>query len=162
MRRTQLWVLLTCALGGLVAGAARAEPLVRCESEDGRSRYCRADTRGGVRLERQLSRAPCRYNDSWGYDRQGIWVRNGCRGEFRLAERGGPGGRSGGVVRCESMQGRTEYCAADTRGGISLERQLSEAPCIYGETWDYDRRGIWVTHGCRGDFRLGHVGRRQR
>jgi len=161
--RKQLWVFLALALGGLAAAEAQAEPLVRCESDDGRPRYCRVDTRGGVRLHRQLSKSPCRYNESWGYDRQGIWVKDGCRAEFRLAERDGwPGGRPGGVVRCESVRGKPEYCGADTRGGVSLARQLSETPCIYNENWGYDRRGIWVSHGCRGDFQLGNLGRRPR
>jgi hypothetical protein len=40
------------------------------------------DTRRGVELYRQLSEARCRYGSSWGYDRKGIWVDKGCRGEF--------------------------------------------------------------------------------
>ena len=159
----QVWGILVFALG-IVAAASevQAEPRVRCESEDGRPSYCRVDTRGGVRLERQLSRAPCRYNVSWGYDRQGVWVRNGCRAEFRvLGWDGGAGGRSGRIVRCESNRGKSAYCGADTRGGVSLERRLSEAPCLYGRNWGYDRGGIWVSQGCRGDFRLGDLGRRR-
>jgi hypothetical protein len=54
---------------------------VRCES-DGGYQYCRADTRNGVRLYRQLSRSSCQYNNTWGYDRRGVWVDNGCRAEF--------------------------------------------------------------------------------
>jgi hypothetical protein len=158
----QLWGILALALGVLAAATTQAEPLVRCESEEGRPKYCRVDTRGGVRLESQLSRSPCRYNESWGYDWQGIWVKNGCRAEFYIVERGGPGGRSGAIVRCESMRGKPEHCGADTLGGVSLERQLSETPCIYHETWGYDRQGIWVSDGCRGDFRLGNISWRQR
>ena len=55
--------------------------IVRCES-DGDYQHCRADTRNGARLYRQLSRARCQYNDTWGYDRRGIWVEQGCRAEF--------------------------------------------------------------------------------
>jgi len=59
------------------------EAVVRCESA-GDYRHCRADTREGVRLYRQLSNSACRYNDTWGYDRGGVWVDRGCRGEFQL------------------------------------------------------------------------------
>jgi hypothetical protein len=67
------------------------ESIVRCESTDQRYRHCRADTDGGVELYRQLSRTACRYHETWGYDRRGIWVDQGCRGDFQLGA-----GRSGG------------------------------------------------------------------
>lgn len=60
-----------------------SSPILRCES-DGDYQHCRADIRGRVSLYRQLSRASCRYNDTWGYDRRGVWVDNGCRAEFTL------------------------------------------------------------------------------
>lgn len=48
---------------------------VRCESTDQGYRHCRADTRDGVQLYRQLSKSACRYNDTWGYDRRGSgWI----------------------------------------------------------------------------------------
>ena len=55
---------------------------VKCESQGHKERYCRVNTRRGVELYRQLSEARCRYGSSWGYDRNGIWVDKGCRGEF--------------------------------------------------------------------------------
>jgi len=58
--------------------------VIRCESTHQDYRHCRADTRNGVRLYRQLSNNACRYNDTWGYDRRGVWVDRGCRGEFQL------------------------------------------------------------------------------
>lgn len=143
-------------------GPSHGDQIVRCESQQGRYEYCSADTREGVDLQRQLSDADCRYGDSWGYDRGGIWVDNGCRAEFRLGggRPGGgyPGGGHGGspkILRCESHDDRYEYCPADTRGGVELERRLSKSDCRYGESWGYDRHGIWVNRGCRADFRLG-------
>ncbi len=53
-----------------------------CESVDRKYRHCRADTRGGVRLVRQLSESRCREGRSWGVDRNGVWVDDGCRAEF--------------------------------------------------------------------------------
>jgi hypothetical protein len=58
------------------------------------------------------------------------------------------------VITCSSDDGGRHYCAADTRGGVSLGRQHSESPCIQGRTWGYDARGVWVDRGCRADFVL--------
>ena len=67
----------------------------------------------------------------------------------------------GGVVlRCESREFRDNYCPANTRGGVALVRQISRNPCYEGETWGYDRRGIWVTAGCDAEFRVGRRLRR--
>lgn len=59
------------------------------------------------------------------------------------------------VLRCESHDKRSRHCPADTRGGVQLVRQRSNAACIKGRTWGHDRRGVWVSHGCRADFALG-------
>ena len=56
------------------------------------------------------------------------------------------------AVQCSSNDGKRHYCDVDTRGGVSMKRQLSDANCEEGYSWDYDRRGIWVDHGCRADF----------
>jgi len=61
----------------------------------------------------------------------------------------------GTVLRCESREFRDNYCPANTRGGVALVRQISRNPCYEGETWGYDRRGIWVTAGCDAEFQLG-------
>jgi len=236
-----------------IAWSAGDEKLVRCESEARETVRCKADTKNGVTLERQLSRAGCWYDETWGYDAKGIWVSNGCRADFALArppvvgstassgtgtETGtgttGSSGLSGEqvamgaaaalvvgaiaaaviasrnndgdddddhsddrrcrsydrrgrctdyyddddecryrdsrgrcissgsssndpwgrdkLVRCESQGHKERYCKVDTRRGVELYRQLSEARCRYGSTWGYDRKGIWVDAGCRGEF----------
>lgn len=56
------------------------------------------------------------------------------------------------TVRCESNDGRTRICGADTRGGVQLVDQTSQSACVRGRTWGADERGIWVTRGCRGIF----------
>jgi hypothetical protein len=55
-------------------------------------------------------------------------------------------------ITCSSDNGRRNYCAVDTRGGVRMVRQRSGSPCQQGSTWGYDRRGIWVDRGCRADF----------
>ncbi len=82
--------------------------VVRCESTDQGYQHCRADTRDGVQLYRQLSKNACRYNESWGYDRRGVWVNRGCRGDFQLYT-----GRSGG----DGRQKDDDHTAAAVVGG---------------------------------------------
>ncbi len=134
----------------------------RCESDDKRQRYCRMDTRGGVEMVRQLSSAPCVRGRNWDYDRNGVWVSHGCRAEF-VAGYGGDGYYGGGngygrTIRCESSGNRTKQCNAETRGGVRLVRQLSSSPCIEGRSWGYSRNMVWVSNGCRAEFRTGAGG----
>jgi hypothetical protein len=53
---------------------------------------------------------------------------------------------------------RRHYCAADTRGGVQLMRQHSQAACRQGYSWGTNRSGVWVDHGCRADFSVGGSG----
>lgn len=63
-----------------------------------------------------------------------------------------------GTFRCESKDHRTQRCLVDTRSGVGLVRQESDAACIQGRTWGSDRDGLWVTGGCSGRFALGNYG----
>jgi hypothetical protein len=131
------------------AGPART---VRCESDNNRTRYCSLDTRGGVFLSRRLSDAPCIQGQTWGYDAGGVWVSGGCRAEFTTGGGIPPGYGSGQSLRCESQDGRWHHCDAWIRRGARLVRTVSGAPCIQGQSWGWDRSGIWVDRGCRADF----------
>jgi hypothetical protein len=53
---------------------------------------------------------------------------------------------------CSSDDGKRHYCDVNTSGGVRMVKQRSGSPCIEGQTWGYDRRGIWVDRGCRADF----------
>jgi hypothetical protein len=127
---------------------------VYCASENGRRNSCSVDTRGGVRLVRKRSDAGCVFGASWGYNQRGIWVDRGCRADFEVGQSGWQPPRER-VVSCSSDDMRRNFCTASTRGGVRIIRQRSEADCIYGRTWGYDQRGIWVDRGCRADFELG-------
>lgn len=154
---------------GLAAAPAQAEygyasGIVRCESQDGRTRECPTGPIRGARLVRQLSRSPCVEGETWGATRRAIWASHGCRGEFAVDDRRYDEGHAGGdgpYVRCESNDGRWNRCPANTRGDVELVRQLSRSACIRGQSWGTDARGIWVNGGCRADFRVesrGHGG----
>ena len=140
---------------------------VYCASDDGRRNVCPTDTRGGVQLVRQRSGSLCDFGRTWGYSRRGIWVDRGCRADFQIGGGGGGGGGNGGgwqpggggvqVVTCSSEDMGRRNCPVNTRGGVRLVRQRSDADCIYNRTWGYDRRGIWVDRGCRADFEVGDI-----
>lgn len=89
MKRCPSFILL--GLTFLGANAAFAQSVITCGSNGLARNYCAVDTRGGVTLTRQLSRAPCTQGSSWGYDGRGIWAQNGCQGQFRVSKyTGGP------------------------------------------------------------------------
>lgn len=138
---------------------------VICESRSNRIEYCDADTRRGVRLVEQLSRADCIRDRTWGFDRHSIWVRDGCRARFELGGTGGgwqpppPPPQAGRSFRCESQRGRREYCAVSMGNGYPvLVRNLSSTPCDLERNWGWDRGGVWVDDGCRGEFRIEYGG----
>jgi hypothetical protein len=154
--------------GGYAQGYPATQGVVRCESDDGNTRRCAADTRGGVRLSRKLSRTECVQGRNWGYDAGGIWVGGGCRAEFVVGDAyangaygnnpygNGAYGSSGygqQTIRCESEDGRERHCAATLRGA-ALQQQLSRAPCVQGRNWRWDRDGVWVKDGCRAEFTI--------
>lgn len=62
---------------------------VTCESEDGRYHFCQVDLGGGghAALERQISNTRCVEGQSWGSNRAGVWVSQGCRGVFSVDRR---------------------------------------------------------------------------
>jgi hypothetical protein len=153
-------VLGVIALMAMTTRPAMAQQIT-CSSDNGRRNYCAVDTRGGVSMIRQRSGSACVQGSTWGYDRRGIWVDRGCRADFAINTGrpgrpgygpGGPGGGGGQSITCASDNMRRNYCAADTRRGVQLVRQRSDARCVQGSTWGYDRRGIWVDRGCRADF----------
>ncbi|WP_051978525.1 DUF3011 domain-containing protein [Edaphobacter aggregans] len=158
-------LLLTCAVLGNPS-PTHAQPgyydggqTITCSSDDGKRNYCNADTRGGVQLVRQRSGSSCTQGQTWGWDRNGIWVDRGCRADF-VTGRGGNagGGGTGQTLTCASDDGRRNYCNADTRGGVQMVRQRSGSPCTQGQTWGWDRNGVWVDRGCRAEFLIGQGG----
>lgn len=64
------------------------------------------------------------------------------------------GGRNS-LITCSSDGNRRTYCDADTTNGVRLVREHGNSACRLGSTWGFDRRGIWVDRGCRGDFQTG-------
>lgn len=72
---------------------------LECRSQDNRYRRCTAYTENRVELLRQFSSTSCTRGRNWGYDRNSIWVDNGCQARFGYGYgnvRGDTSGDSGG------------------------------------------------------------------
>jgi hypothetical protein len=65
------------------------------------------------------------------------------------------------ALTCESRDNGWHACTADTRGGVTLIRQLSRAGCWQGVTWGHDQNRIWVHRGCRAEFQTGATNARR-
>jgi hypothetical protein len=166
--RGALLLVVGMALGLLHGEDASAgQGFVSCSSNGYQYQYCNANTQGRVVLLREVSSGNlCRQGRGWGYDDNGIWVDRGCRGDFSYGRDDGGGGGGGGgwdrqgVLTCESTGYRYRYCNADTRDSVRLLREVSTGNlCRQGSGWGYDRGGIWVDRGCRGEFRYGRDNR---
>lgn len=59
-----------------------AQAVVPCRSEAGERQHCAADTTQGVALARSTGSAACLLGKTWGYDATGVWVSDGCGGDF--------------------------------------------------------------------------------
>jgi hypothetical protein len=55
-------------------------------------------------------------------------------------------------VQCNSDDMGLHRCGVRHIQYAEVARQYSDAACIYGRTWGYDRNYIWVDRGCRADF----------
>lgn len=109
---TGLWFVLT-----LLAAPAGAVEIV-CASQSAGYLYCRADTTRGVALIEQLGPFACNKDNTWGFDKGGVWVSNGCAARFRL----GPETKSDGID--EKAQGSgAEALARDLTSGARSARK---------------------------------------
>jgi hypothetical protein len=81
---------ISCAiLGGEGSLVSQQTPIqamvasvVTCVSVDAQRQQCEADTSAGVVMLRQTSATNCLLGRNWGYDGKGVWVSEGCGGEF--------------------------------------------------------------------------------
>jgi len=94
-QNNEIWVNQGCSadFGVQVYGSAPATvaplpvgPLagsIVCESRDYQQQFCATGRQvGRAWLVTQRSRSACIQGQSWGYDGRGIWVSQGCEGEF--------------------------------------------------------------------------------
>ncbi len=155
-------VFVLAALLGTAAPAvaqwndSSGEQRLQCASNVNGENFCAIRGEGPVRLLRSYGPNACVQDSTWRFDQRGVYVRNGCRGEFAYGAPGGGGGGGGWnyssvELRCGSNDGRERFCPADNVG-VTLRKTESRAPCVQGESWRSESRGIYVRNGCRGVF----------
>lgn len=87
-RRNEIWTTRGCQgdfeVGSAGGGFVDAPRRVTCESKDRRRQFCGTSIERGASLLKQLSGRACEEGRSWGWDRRGIWVDDGCRAEFSV------------------------------------------------------------------------------
>jgi hypothetical protein len=164
IRIRRLFLIAAIALGTASAAftptSASAQPgygsqqRITCSSNDGRRNYCDVGGARDVRMSRQISGSPCVRGQTWDIDRRGLWVDRGCRAEFFVASGRPQGPPPGRVINCSSNNGKRNYCDIGGARDVRMDRQISGSACIRGQTWDIDRRGLWVDRGCRAEFRV--------
>jgi len=140
---------------------------VDCRSNNYSFQRCPVPWRD-ARMVQQLSDTQCVRGMNWGLDRTGIWVDRGCGGRFVASEGRGHRRDYGGgwnppsgwdqrfQIRCDSNDYQYNFCAADLGGGgrAYVERQISGTPCVEGQTWGWNRAGVWVVQGCAAVFTI--------
>jgi len=128
---------------------------IACASENFQQKFCpsgRRITRAWV--VQQRSQSACVEGRSWGFQDTGIWVAGGCSGLFAIEGRGPPPGPPPiNRVACESRGYQQSFCSVPPSIARAwLVDQRSQAACIQGQTWGFQRNGIWVDQGCGGLF----------
>ena len=75
-------MLLSATVADAQDPSAAQRSSISCQSQPGNREHCAADTSNGVVLAKSSGAARCLLGKSWGYDDTGIWVSDGCGGEF--------------------------------------------------------------------------------
>jgi Protein of unknown function (DUF3011)/Gram-negative porin len=78
-------LLNVCALAQQ-APTQSTPTVITCVSKPGERQICKADTRAGVVLVRSIGESECLLGKNWGYDDAGVWVSQGCGGEFGVGK----------------------------------------------------------------------------
>ncbi|HVE51697.1 MAG TPA: DUF3011 domain-containing protein [Casimicrobiaceae bacterium] len=92
-RGNGIWVSNGCEAdfevhtAGLTPGRPPRQGHVVCESREYRYNFCDTGRIRDAQLVDQRSQAACVRGRSWGVERNGIWVDDGCEAEFRVITR---------------------------------------------------------------------------
>jgi hypothetical protein len=137
--------------------AAPARPYaVHCGSVNFRRNDCSLQGLAeDVGLERQFSRAQCVRGRTWGFYGRTLWVDKGCNGRFMVTPNAA---WEAYTVSCESVRNRRTECPIKGPSAVALQRKLSQASCVEGQSWGYRDELMWVDRGCRGEFSVRPAG----
>jgi len=127
-----------------------------CDSRNYGYDFCPVPTRVySAELVYQRSNTPCVLGRNWGWRDDGVWVNNGCQGEFRVRTQFQPSPPVGpGLTFCESHAFRYQFCSTGPIRNAVIAQQTSRAPCERNRTWGMTANGIWVDAGCAANFRI--------
>ena len=87
-------IILLLSVSNLIAeerGVVASTDTVFCQSSDDDRQHCPADTTTGVILQKSTGLASCLLGKTWGYDDKGVWVKDGCSGDFLVGQSGHEG-----------------------------------------------------------------------
>ena len=73
----------------VIPAFSKAQQSLTCEANNQNRKYCGGYNPDQVRLDRQISGSSCIEGQTWGVDRQGLWVQQGCRAIFIIRSREG-------------------------------------------------------------------------
>ena len=89
MNTRRYFTLPVLALGLVLSTSAQqnstqvtVSSVVTCVSTGDQRQHCAADTSAGVVMLRPTGETACLLGRNWGYDAQGVWVSEGCGGQF--------------------------------------------------------------------------------
>ena len=104
-----------------------AAALLVCESQARASTPvpAAADTSAGVVLVESTGPAACLLGKTWGYDDKGVWVADGCSGEFRWVS--AAGGRAAPATAPASGSERADRTAIETLGRVRTRATASSS-----------------------------------
>jgi hypothetical protein len=145
MNLPDLSIALTGAVASLLAGAASAEGsgtvTVTCTSAAGQREHCAANTASGIVLSRSTGPGACLLGRSWGYDDAGVWVQDGCAGDFIVAAAPGatpaPAAAAAQPALTEIAPAAAVAAGAETAPPAQFGPEAKEQPAPSNETWGH-------------------------
>lgn len=89
MKAARYFTLPVLVLGLVLSASAQqsstqvtVSSVVTCVSTGDQRQHCPANTNAGIVMLHQSSETNCLLGRNWGYDAQGVWVSEGCGGDF--------------------------------------------------------------------------------
>jgi hypothetical protein len=139
MPRGFLAGLLTALMVAFASTAAYATT-VTCTSKVGERQHCPADTSAGVALLDSKGEGVCLLGKTWGYDDKGIWVSDGCGGDFVVGQAAGS--------KSEPPSAKEKFIGAPNAGTEEPEKST------YG-VFDASGTGFLVGRTDHGELKVG-------
>ncbi len=111
-------------------GGSVAVQTVACASKAGERQTCPADTSAGVAMVSSSGSAACLLGKTWGYDDKGVWVQDGCAGEFAVGQAGPPAAAP--ALASPASTEKPSYGAFDASGSGFLVGRSSKGELNIG------------------------------